>query len=167
MVELWILVLIAHPVVNGLKIINMYVPRGATHEAPMVCRYDLEGEKLYDVKWYKDDRQFLKCAPDGSVQEFPLDGISLEYPRYAPIGSCPVTITRLSGQSGGTYRCEVSVDGPPFFSASQTKMLRVVQFHRQVQEESEVKSAFQNWTAQGGGVSGRNFDASVMFLLIF
>lgn len=64
------------PPLTPLTITHLYVPRGAIHEAPMDCKYDLEGELLYDVKWYKDDMQFFRCLANGSVHEFPLDGVS-------------------------------------------------------------------------------------------
>lgn len=51
------------------------MPLGASHEAPLDCRYDLEGSFLYDVKWYKDGQQFFRCQPNGSVQVYPANGV--------------------------------------------------------------------------------------------
>ncbi|XP_060520943.1 uncharacterized protein LOC132698736 isoform X2 [Cylas formicarius] len=111
--------------VDCLKITNLYVPRNAAHDAHLDCHYDLEGDTLYDVKWYKDDKQFFRCIADGTVQEFFVDGVSIYYSNYVAKGTCPVTLTGLTASSTGEYKCEVTSDAPMFKSDSAFKILKV------------------------------------------
>ncbi|CAG9761316.1 unnamed protein product [Ceutorhynchus assimilis] len=118
----------------------------------MNCKYDLEGEPLYDVKWYKDDKQFFGCKADGSVQEFPLDGVSTYHSNYAAIGSCPINLTKLSRNSGGKYKCEVSLDAPTFRTVSETRTFNFIQYSKRTQElkdisTEKIRSSFQNQTS--------------------
>lgn len=64
-------------VANAVRIEFLRVPLGASHEAPLDCRYDLEGSLLYDVKWYKDGQQFFRCRADGTVQIYQVNGIKV------------------------------------------------------------------------------------------
>lgn len=43
------------------------------------CQYDLDGEALYSVKWYKDGNEFYRYVPrdEPPVQIFPLQGIRI------------------------------------------------------------------------------------------
>lgn len=121
---------------NSLQITSLYVPGGASHEAPMDCRYDLEGGKLYDVKWYKDGEQFYRCMENGSVQEFPVDGVKIYHTKTATSGSCPLTVTNLTPKSAGEYKCEVSLDEPSFKIVSQWARMRFIESSRRVQNRS-------------------------------
>lgn len=44
------------------------------------CRYDLEGEALYMVKWYRHGREFFRYIPKEmpSTQVFPYPGIDVD-----------------------------------------------------------------------------------------
>lgn len=44
------------------------------------CGYDLEGNELYSVKWYKDNVEFYRFLPsdDPSAQMYKLDGVFLD-----------------------------------------------------------------------------------------
>lgn len=44
------------------------------------CKYDLEGELLYTVKWYKGQKEFFRYIPKEmpSTQVFPLPGIDVD-----------------------------------------------------------------------------------------
>ena len=33
------------------------------------CRYELEEEVLYSIKWYRDDREFFRYIPTGETEE--------------------------------------------------------------------------------------------------
>ena len=50
------------------------------HAVKLECHYDMEGEALYSVKWYKDGREFYRFVPrddpPGSV--FPQPGIAVD-----------------------------------------------------------------------------------------
>ena len=50
---------------EGLKIIEARIPvyklRG--EDAELSCLYELGGDSLYSVKWYKDDEEFYRYMP--------------------------------------------------------------------------------------------------------
>lgn len=124
---------------QGVVITNLHVPFSASHEASLDCKYDLEGEQLYDVKWYKDGEHFFRCQPDGEVNEFPLEGIKIYPTKFAPMGSCPLVLYGLNFKSGGEYRCEVTTEGPLFKSVTKSAKMKILQLSRRVQESSTDK----------------------------
>lgn len=46
----------------------------------MECHYDLDGEALYSVKWYKDGNEFYRYVPRDMppAQVFPLQGVLVD-----------------------------------------------------------------------------------------
>lgn len=101
-------------VADLIKITNFYVPRKAFNQVEIDCKYDMEGQKLYDVKWYKDEHQFFRCAGDGTVHKYPVDGVMISHSGSASVGSCPLTLTVLTAKASGEYKCEVSSDTAGF-----------------------------------------------------
>ena len=68
---------------NGVRLIRVNVPsyRFRGEDAKLTCLYDLEGEQLYSVKWYKDGDEFFRFIPgdpDKKVTIFKLPGISVD-----------------------------------------------------------------------------------------
>lgn len=126
---------------DAVRITSLDVPRTAWQEVTLNCRYDLdEGEKLYNVKWYKDDKEFFRCFADGTVQDFPLSDIRIYGGSTAHKGSCHFDLTALTERSGGDYKCEVSLDWPTFRTVSQAKRLRIVQPVEVVETDHTVES---------------------------
>ena len=77
---------------NGIRLENLNVPsykfRG--ENAVLICQYDLEGEQLYSVKWYKDGNEFFRFIPgdqDKKITTFKLPGIQVDV-RYLKINKC-------------------------------------------------------------------------------
>ncbi|KAL3210908.1 hypothetical protein MRX96_036802 [Rhipicephalus microplus] len=91
----------------GLRIVSLDVPQRVSvgREALLKCAYDLEGDLLYSVKWYKDDIEFFRYVPSDRPpgQYFEVNGIRVD----------------------GTYKCEVSADAPSFQTIFAEKMIRV------------------------------------------
>lgn len=59
-----------------------YVIKGST--AQLECLYDLDGEALYSVKWYKDGNEFYRYVPRDMppAQTFILPGVSVDVSRF-------------------------------------------------------------------------------------
>lgn len=143
---------------RGVVITNLHVPFSASHEASLDCKYDLEGDLLYDVKWYKDGQHFFRCQPNGEVQEFPLDGIKIYPTNFATIGSCPLTLIGLNFKSGGEYLCEVTTEGPVFKEAAKSAKMKILQLSRRIQEASTQKSdEFNNNLVTSSSSSTKGF----------
>jgi hypothetical protein len=49
-------------------------------EATLLCLYDLEGEPLYSVKWYRGNHEFYRYMPKDSPpgRVFPFAGIIVD-----------------------------------------------------------------------------------------
>lgn len=49
-------------------------------DAVLGCKFDLDGESLYSVKWYKDGFEFYRYVPRDMPpgQVFPLPGVDVE-----------------------------------------------------------------------------------------
>ncbi|GFR32970.1 uncharacterized protein TNCT_435851 [Trichonephila clavata] len=67
--ELFIL-LILPPMIACLKISSFEVPSLLVpgDSAYLTCLFDLGGEKLYSVKWYKNDQEFYRFFPSLNPQ---------------------------------------------------------------------------------------------------
>lgn len=54
------------------------IRRGET--ATLFCHFDLEGDSLYSVKWYKGRREFYRYTPkeDPALKIFPILGLEVE-----------------------------------------------------------------------------------------
>ena len=55
-----------------------YIQRGQT--ADLTCSFNLGGDKLYSVKWYKDGQEFFRFMPsmDTQIEVFPVRGVSVD-----------------------------------------------------------------------------------------
>lgn len=70
---------------SSLKILMLDVPSPAIvgESVELTCSYDLEGDKLYSVKWYKNDAEFYRYVPkDWPPGQFlPMNGIRVDVRR--------------------------------------------------------------------------------------
>ncbi|XP_064469312.1 uncharacterized protein LOC135383972 isoform X2 [Ornithodoros turicata] len=110
----------------GIRILSLDVPQKVSvgREAQLKCAYDLEGDLLYSVKWYKDDIEFFRYVPSDRPpgQYFQVNGIRVDMLR-SHNGS--VVIRGMDATSEGSYKCEVSADAPSFRTIFAEKMIRV------------------------------------------
>ncbi|KAG8296155.1 hypothetical protein J6590_063890 [Homalodisca vitripennis] len=113
------------------------------------CKFDTDGEKLYSVKWYKDELEFFRYMPGNTphTQIFPRPGIVLatfllvqqhlesdavtdlspeNWSHETLSDKTSVTLTALSFNTSGTYRCEVSTEAPSFKTVFASNNLTVM-----------------------------------------
>ncbi|KAI5702841.1 hypothetical protein M8J75_004734 [Diaphorina citri] len=114
--------------IQCLKILKFEVPTTVNISQRLVdlrCAFDMEGRNLYAVKWYKDEAEFYRYMPkmDPKKQHFNTTGISLD---MAISNNNTVYLNKLQYATSGSYRCEISTDGPDFHLVSQTKNLTVM-----------------------------------------
>jgi len=114
--------------VGGVRMVEMVVPSQVMlgERAVLECRFDMEGEELYSVKWYKAGHEFYRYIPgdrDQRVTTFSLPGITVD---KSHSDSSRVALRHLNLGSTGRYRCEVSAEAPLFNTVSQSKRLQVV-----------------------------------------
>lgn len=68
--------------VSALKDVIAQIPRAAKvmDTVTLQCSFDLEGEPLYTVKWYKGTKEFYRYIPKElpSTLAFPLPGVDVD-----------------------------------------------------------------------------------------
>ncbi|KAF4531866.1 hypothetical protein B566_EDAN000894 [Ephemera danica] len=111
---------------TSLQLVNVTVPRYAELNSSVAlgCHFDLSGNTLYSVKWYKDDHEFYRYMPSYEPKNlvFPQNGINLDDQRS---GMNQVTLRGVNFNSTGAYRCEVSTEGPNFATVVSTEAMTV------------------------------------------
>ena len=89
----------AGPRCDALRLFKVDVPSEVVvgTSATLRCRYDLEGDTLYSVKWYKNGKEFfrfvLKDSPPSQI--FPLEGIRVNV-NLSNLHLCRRLFTKLS-----------------------------------------------------------------------
>lgn len=63
------------------------------------CQYDLEGDPLYSVKWYKDGDEFFRYSPQSSpnIMYFRLNDVIVDVSNYIRWGlfTAALTVAKL------------------------------------------------------------------------
>lgn len=67
----------------GLRNVHVTIPAAVKRgdNALLICNYDMEGDSLYSIKWYKGRREFYRYTPKEepqSIKTFPVAGINVE-----------------------------------------------------------------------------------------
>lgn len=69
----------------GLRDVRVTIPTAVKRgdNALLICNYDMEGDSLYSIKWYKGKREFYRYTPKEpqSIKTFPMAGINVEVKR--------------------------------------------------------------------------------------
>ncbi|XP_054721507.1 uncharacterized protein LOC129231253 isoform X2 [Uloborus diversus] len=112
----------------SLRLISLEVPDKVSRGqgTRLTCGYDLEGDTLYSIKWYRDDVEFFRYVPTDKPpgQFFPLQGVKVDMSK-SKNGS--VYIRDISHLTAGIYKCEVSADAPSFQTVSAEKNMAVLE----------------------------------------
>ncbi|XP_053960498.1 uncharacterized protein LOC128864765 [Anastrepha ludens] len=112
---------------NSLTMTEVKIPNHIMRfkTAVLGCRYNLDGEALYSVKWYKDGHEFYRYVPRDKPpgQAFPLPGVNVDVRNSS---DTKVTLRRVTLMSTGLYKCEVSGEAPAFNTVSESETMTVV-----------------------------------------
>lgn len=72
----------------GIKLTEVRVPKHTVKDHPvrLECHYEMEGDALYAVKWYKDGHEFYRFVPrdDPPIQVFDQKGINVDVSNPQP-----------------------------------------------------------------------------------
>ncbi|XP_056642786.1 uncharacterized protein LOC130449123 [Diorhabda sublineata] len=112
------------------------------HEVVLQCTYDLEGDKLYSLKWYHNSAEFYRYTLTGesSVKPFKLKGFHV-IPEKS--NATHVYLKHATRAMSGQYSCEVTADQPSFFTDMKTAVLEVVDPPVNEPYISNVKSRYK------------------------
>ncbi|GFW83653.1 uncharacterized protein TNCV_2205011 [Trichonephila clavipes] len=88
------------------------------------CTYDLEKEKLYSIKWHKNNVEFYRYIPADNPpgQKYELEGINIDLTRSNE-GNIYMPTTDVNSE--GIYRCEVSTESPHFRTVRGEREMRI------------------------------------------
>ncbi|XP_037039959.1 uncharacterized protein LOC119076970 isoform X2 [Bradysia coprophila] len=103
----------------GLRLTEVRIPNHTVRDssARLECHFDLDGEALYSVKWYKDGNEFYRYVPRDMppAQVFILPGVSVDLHNST---DSMVVLQSVNLSTTGRYRCEVSAEAPSFQTVS-------------------------------------------------
>ncbi|XP_050536926.1 uncharacterized protein LOC126903046 [Daktulosphaira vitifoliae] len=110
-----------------LKMLKLDVPSWVDYKdsATLNCHYDTGGDRLYSVKWYKDDNEFFRYTPELSpnTMVYDLDGVHVDKEKSS---ANSIILFPLTRNSNGIYKCEVSTDAPNFPTVFEESNLTVI-----------------------------------------
>ncbi|XP_075216345.1 uncharacterized protein LOC142321816 [Lycorma delicatula] len=113
--------------VGSLKDVQLEIPTPVSpgETATLICNYDLEGEPLYTVTWYKGRQEFFRFVPKElpHTRVFPLPGVHVD---LSMSGLDRVVLQEVGLDMTGKYRCEVSTDAPNFETKSDVTQMHVI-----------------------------------------
>lgn len=127
-----LLLLLLIGAVAPLKDVHVVIPKAVRRgeDATLKCEYDLEGERLYQLKWYKGQDEFFRYTPgegEAPFKVFGLKGINVDRERSS---RWHVTLHKVNMSAEGRYACEVSADAPSFSTSLVEDRLIVVEVPR-------------------------------------
>nr|XP_042904813.1 uncharacterized protein LOC122270638 [Parasteatoda tepidariorum] len=107
------------------------------------CSYDLERDKLYSIKWHKNNVEFYRYLPADNPpgQKYELPGIHLELDHSF---EGHIYMSRTDINSEGIYRCEVSTEAPFFRTVKGEREMKVYVNPKHPPEIKNVKHQYYN-----------------------
>ncbi|XP_008546379.1 uncharacterized protein LOC103570425 [Microplitis demolitor] len=114
--------------VSGLKDVKVEIPEAVAvgAQVTLTCQYDLQTDVLYAVKWYKGKDEFYRFVP----KELPPISVFGELFAHnidrTTSDAYHVTITNVTTEMEGRYRCEVTNDIPHFHTLFKKGYMHVV-----------------------------------------
>ncbi|CAG0912477.1 unnamed protein product [Notodromas monacha] len=113
-------------------------------EVILECKYRImvHQSPLYSVRWYKDNREFYSYLPSNSPAKkaFKVPGVRVDVPAS---NDSRVLLLPVDFSSSGTYKCEISTEGPFFFSGSYEQEMVVVATPKGPPEISGGRSTYR------------------------
>lgn len=90
------------------------------------CQYDLGNASLYSVKWYRGAHEFYRYTPreHPDTKVFPFGGIHIDLHKS---NSTQVVLTNIDFVMSGNFTCEVTTDGAPVNTGTDSKAMLVVE----------------------------------------
>nr|XP_031829339.1 cell adhesion molecule 2-like [Nomia melanderi] len=112
---------------DALRMLDLVVPQYVVRgqNITLECNFNLDGESLYSVQWYKDGNEFYRYVPQDKppVLVFQLPGVTANIHNSTERS---VVLYSVNLMSTGRYRCEVSAEAPSFPTVSEHSDMVVV-----------------------------------------
>ncbi|XP_076344003.1 kin of IRRE-like protein 3 isoform X2 [Tachypleus tridentatus] len=112
--------------VLSLKLLDLYIPSVVRLASPvwLYCGYDLEGDDLYSVKWYKNHVEFYRYLPSDNPpgQKYDLVGVHVD---LKCSNQTHVYLNQTDLNTDGLYGCEVSTEAPSYRTVQAEKKMKI------------------------------------------
>ncbi|XP_025836731.1 uncharacterized protein LOC108732214 [Agrilus planipennis] len=148
----------------SIRLLELKIPMYAVknQNVRLECHYDLEGETLYSVKWYKDGNEFYRFVPRDMppAQVFPLPGVAVDMHNSS---ESQVVLSSVQLSTSGLYRCEVSGEAPYFQTVTENNRMTVVALPEEGPRITGGKPRYQiGDTVKVNCTSGRSKPAALL-----
>ncbi|XP_055636999.1 uncharacterized protein LOC129775861 [Toxorhynchites rutilus septentrionalis] len=122
------------------------------------------GERIYSVKWYKDNEEFYRYIPSANptIKSYKIEGIRVD-PAHSDHSK--VLLRSLTLKSSGVYRCEISAEAPSFDSVQGEGRMDVIYIPKEgprISGDGDERSYHMGETLELNCTSGRSFPASTL-----
>lgn len=111
----------------GIKLTEKLIPSHAIKGEDVVleCLYDLQGDSLYSVKWYRNGQEFYRHMPTDKPSTVVFRKPGLIVDEYRSTES-HLVLRNVDLTTSGKFRCEISGEAPLFQTATFTNILIIV-----------------------------------------
>jgi len=111
----------------GVRLTKELIPSHAIQgdDVALECDYDLQGDSLYSVKWYRNDQEFYRHIPTDRPQTVVFTQPGLIVDEFKSTET-KIHLRNVNLSTSGKFRCEVSGEAPLFQTATFTNILIVV-----------------------------------------
>lgn len=112
---------------QAIRITEQSIPSNAIRGEDVIleCLYDLQGDSLYSVKWYRNGQEFYRHIPTDRPQTVVFRQAGLIVDEYKSTET-RIVLRNVDLTTSGKFRCEVSGEAPLFQTATHTNVLIVV-----------------------------------------
>nr|XP_036216030.1 uncharacterized protein LOC106622049 isoform X1 [Bactrocera oleae]XP_036216031.1 uncharacterized protein LOC106622049 isoform X1 [Bactrocera oleae] len=143
--------------VTSLRDVRVKIPHAARRgeKVTLKCLYDLEGDSLYSVKWYKGRREFYSFTPKETpaIKVYQITGVRVE---RSASNESQLVLDSVSVSTTGKYSCEVSADAPSFHTEISAGELEVVEVPGKDPVISGIKSRYRVGDIVRGNCTSRH-----------
>ncbi|XP_049304592.1 uncharacterized protein LOC105232449 isoform X1 [Bactrocera dorsalis] len=143
--------------VTSLRDVRVKIPHAARRgeKVTLKCLYDLEGDSLYSVKWYKGRREFYSFTPKETpaIKVYQITGVRVE---RSASNESQLVLDSVTVSTTGKYSCEVSADAPSFHTEISAGELEVVEVPGKDPAISGIKSRYRVGDIVRGNCTSRH-----------
>lgn len=111
----------------AIKLLNVVIPPHAIRgqNAKLRCNYDMEGDKLYSIKWYRNGHEFYRFIPTDNPKTTIFNGNGINVDEHKSTET-EIILRNVDLSTTGQFRCEISGEAPLFQTAYSEAIMAVV-----------------------------------------
>eukprot|EP00096_Caligus_rogercresseyi_P002471 TRINITY_DN14604_c0_g1_i1.p1 TRINITY_DN14604_c0_g1~~TRINITY_DN14604_c0_g1_i1.p1 ORF type:complete len:311 (+),score=72.94 TRINITY_DN14604_c0_g1_i1:859-1791(+) len=119
--------LLISEIVSSIQLHDVTIPPHAIRgqNTRLKCNYDLQGDKLYSIKWYRNGKEFYRYIPTDIPSRSIFNGNGIHVDRTESTETS-VLLRNVDLNTTGKFRCEVSGEAPSFQTAYEEAVLAVI-----------------------------------------